>query len=134
MAAERRGIQPPPTDDETQDAFPDEASSQVKPALYPPRHARTESGFQGKASAPPTPVTPLRPLLPGNAVLHLSVTVEELRTLPLDARAAYLLSLVDGRCSVDLILDVCEMDRGEALGALADLLELGAIQVRDPSR
>jgi hypothetical protein len=121
---QRRGIHPP-SDDTPGDPFPDEASSHVN--VRTERRPTTVSGFQEKA------IPPLRPLLPGGAVLRLSVTVEELRTLPLDARAAYVLSLVDGRCSVDLILDICEMDRGDALAALADLLELGAIEVLGPT-
>ena len=68
------------------------------------------------------------------AVPWLAVSVEGLRLLPLDARAAYLLSLIDGACSVETILDICELDRTEALDLLARLLELGAIELRDPDR
>jgi hypothetical protein len=54
-----------------------------------------------------------------------------LRHLPLDARTAYLLSLVDGVCSVDMILDICEpeISRPEATDLLAGLLRIGAIEL-----
>jgi hypothetical protein len=80
------------------------------------------------------PASEVRPLVPLFAVPWLAITVEGLRFLPLDARAAYVLSLIDGQCSVDLILDMCahEVDREEALAVLARLLGLGAIELRDP--
>jgi hypothetical protein len=78
-------------------------------------------------SAPPSAV---RPLMPGYAVVSLAVTVQRLRMMPLDSRLAYLLSLVDGQCTVETIVDASGMDRDEALGLLADLLQLGAIELR----
>jgi hypothetical protein len=76
----------------------------------------------------------VRPVVPLFAVPWLAVTLEGLRFLPLDARAAYLLSLVDGQCNIETILDVCaqKVTREEALGFLAHLLQLGAIDLRDP--
>lgn len=73
-----------------------------------------------------------RPPVPLLTVPWLAVTLEGLRSLPLDSRAAYVLSLVDGQCPVEVILDICDMDRDEVLAILAHLLELGAIQLRDP--
>jgi hypothetical protein len=70
--------------------------------------------------------------VPLDAVPRLAVTAEGLRLLPLDARAAYLLSLVDGRSTVDVVLDVCEMAREEAIGILVQLLRLGAIALNEP--
>jgi hypothetical protein len=80
------------------------------------------------------PTSAVRPHVPLFAVPWLATTVDGLRGLPLDARAAYLLSLVDGHCTVEVILDVCgsELGREEALDALAHLLELGAIELREP--
>jgi hypothetical protein len=56
-----------------------------------------------------------------------------LHFLKLNARAAYLLSLIDGHCTVEAILDICglELERDEALGLLAHLLQLGAIKLRE---
>jgi len=80
------------------------------------------------------PTSEIRPLVPLLAVPWLAITLEGLRFLPLDARAAYLLSLVDGHCTVETILDICvpELEREEALGLLARLIQLGAIELRDP--
>jgi len=52
----------------------------------------------------------------------------QLRWLGLDHRSGFLLSRVDGICSLDELLDVCGMPRLEALKTLADLLERGAIR------
>ena len=80
------------------------------------------------------PISEVRPHLPLFAVPCLAITVEGLRQLPLDARAAYLLSLVDGHWTVETILDICvpEVERDEALGILAYLVQLGAVELRDP--
>ena len=80
------------------------------------------------------PTSGARPPLPLYAVPWLVVALDGLRVLPLDARSAYLLSLVDGRCSVELILDICQAEVGpeDARSALGELLRLGAIELRDP--
>jgi hypothetical protein len=80
------------------------------------------------------PTSAVRPHIPLFAVPWHTMTPDGLRSLPLDARAAYLLSLVDGQCTVEMVLDICgsELDPDEALGLLANLLDLGAIELRDP--
>ncbi len=72
--------------------------------------------------------------MPLFAVPWLAVTQEGLLFLPLDPLAAYILSLVDGHCTVETILDICvpQLGRDEALSILAHLLHLGAIDLRDP--
>ena len=79
------------------------------------------------------PASEVRPVVPLLAVPRLVVTATGLHLLPLDARTAYLLSVVDGQCTVETILDICEVElsRDEALRLLAHLLQLGAIQLRD---
>ena len=76
----------------------------------------------------------VRSHLPLFAVPSLTITVDGLHFLKLNARAAYLLSLVDGHCTVEMILDICgpELERDDALNLLAHLLQLGAIELRDP--
>ncbi len=80
------------------------------------------------------PTSEVRPHVPLFAVPVLVITLEGLRLLPLDARGAYLLSLLDGRSTVETILDICrpELERDDALGILANLIQLGAIELRDP--
>jgi hypothetical protein len=60
------------------------------------------------------------------------MTLDGLRWLPLDPRAGYLVSLMDGHCTVEMILDMCLLERDEALGVLTRLLQLGAIELLDP--
>ncbi len=67
--------------------------------------------------------------VPLQAIPSLAVTAEGLRFLPLDAKAAYLLSLVDGRNSFATILDVCDIVREDAFEVLVSLLQAGAIEV-----
>jgi hypothetical protein len=80
------------------------------------------------------PTSEVRPYLPLFAVPWLAITPEGLLCLPLDARAAYLLSLIDGHATVEMILDICapEQARDDALGILAHLLQLAAVELRDP--
>ena len=93
----------------------------------PDRDSVADDDLEGPPSA-------VRAHVPLFAVPWLAITVEGLHHLPLDARAAYLLSLVDGQCTVELILDICrlELGRDEALSTLSHLLQLGAIELRDP--
>ncbi len=76
-----------------------------------------------------------RPPVPLLAVPWLTLTAEGLRLLPLDARTAFVLSLVDGRCDVEAILDLLgrELGRDEALDILGHLVDLGAIELRERS-
>jgi hypothetical protein len=60
------------------------------------------------------------------------VTLDGLRKLPLDPSAGYLVSLMDGHATVEAILDACELDRERALEMFARLLQLEAIELRDP--
>jgi hypothetical protein len=49
---------------------------------------------------------------------------------PLDARAAHLLEFIDGRTPLGVIFDSAGMSEGDAVAALAQLVELGIILVR----
>jgi len=62
-------------------------------------------------------------------VLVLSVSLNDLRTLPLDPQAAFVVSRVDGVSSIEMLLDVCAMPRLDALAALVRLVEEGVLRV-----
>jgi hypothetical protein len=62
-------------------------------------------------------------------VPQVSMTPEELRWLALDHRAGFLLSLVDGRCTVDEILDMSGMPDLDALRVLMQLLQQNVIKI-----
>jgi hypothetical protein len=102
------------------------------------RSARHGSGADPKGvdeydlpSSPTSHISELRPPVPLAAVPRLAVTAEGLHLLPLDSRAAYLLSLMDGRCTLDTILDICDMPRDEAIGILTHLVQLGVVELHD---
>jgi hypothetical protein len=66
-----------------------------------------------------------RPILPHGQF-------EGLRKLPLGPGPGYLVSLMDGQSTVEVILDACVLERDEALAMIARLLQLEAIELRDP--
>lgn len=56
-------------------------------------------------------------------VPRIAISLRDLSLLPLDHREGFLLSLVDGRLTVESILDICAMPAEEALGTLSSLIE-----------
>jgi hypothetical protein len=60
----------------------------------------------------------------------VSASTEVIATLPLDSRAGFLLSLLDGSLTVEQVLDVSGMPRDEALGLLRDLQARGVLVLR----
>ncbi len=80
------------------------------------------------------PTSEVRPALHLHRVPWLMITLDRLQELPIDPRAAFLISLVDGQCSVETIADIAAMPRGEVAETFGMLEELGAIELRDPPR
>jgi hypothetical protein len=66
---------------------------------------------------------------PLDGVPRLAVTPRQLVALPLDHRAGFVVSFVDGTYTVEMILDACAMPRERALEILGDLENRGIIQV-----
>ncbi len=62
-------------------------------------------------------------------VLSLSVTADELRALPLDHRAGFLISHVDGVSTIEMVLDVSGMPRLDALRLLFGFIAEGIVRV-----
>jgi hypothetical protein len=60
------------------------------------------------------------------------VAGSEWKSLPLDPRRAYLLSLIDGMLSIGDVLDICGLRRGEAIAMLAGLIQTGVVVVGRP--
>ena len=58
------------------------------------------------------------------------VSGSQLRWLSMDHRAGFVLSLIDGVCSVELILDVCGMPRLDALRILDQLVKQEIVGLR----
>ncbi len=74
----------------------------------------------------------VRPVVSLFAVPWLVVSYVDLQRLPLDARAGFVISLVDGRCTVRMMLDISHMPEDETLDILRELVRLGAIELREP--
>jgi hypothetical protein len=62
-------------------------------------------------------------------VPRLVVSMPELKAMPLDDRAGFILSFVDGAYTVEMILDACAMRRDDALAILGQLVARGVIVV-----
>ncbi|HZU84855.1 MAG TPA: hypothetical protein VE987_18115 [Polyangiaceae bacterium] len=60
-------------------------------------------------------------------VPRLVVSTIELQSLPLDHRAGFIMSFVDGTYTVEMILDACAMRRDDALAILRELAARGVI-------
>jgi hypothetical protein len=73
----------------------------------------------------------IRSILRLDAIPWLVVTYDALRELPLDPRAGFVASLVDGRCTVEVLLDISGMPEDETLEILRELVRLGAVEMRD---
>jgi hypothetical protein len=73
----------------------------------------------------------IRPLVPLHAVPWLIMTLDQVRLMPLDSRAGRVLSLIDGRSTTEMILDMSGIQEDEAVAILARMLELGVIEIRD---
>jgi hypothetical protein len=76
----------------------------------------------------------IRRVLPIAAVPWLIATHEEILALPLDGRAGFVLSLIDGRCTVEMILDIAGLPEDEAIDILNSLRQLGVIELHDSQR
>jgi hypothetical protein len=60
----------------------------------------------------------------------VTMDVESLRRLPLDHRAGFVMSLMDGSIDLETILELCGMERDEALALVRDLHDSGVIVFR----
>ncbi len=73
----------------------------------------------------------VRPLMPLHAVPWLIMTLDQVKRMPLDSRAGRVLSLIDGRSTTEMILDMSGIQEDEAITILSRMLELGVIEIRD---
>jgi hypothetical protein len=63
------------------------------------------------------------------SVPRLAVTLTELMAMPLDHRAGFIASFVDGTFTIEMILDACAMPRLEAVTLLGELAARGVIVI-----
>jgi hypothetical protein len=77
------------------------------------------------------PTGEVRAAVSPSMVPKLMVSVDQLLELPLDPRAAFLVSLVDGQCSLGMIAEIAGMPHDDAIGIFAMLIQLRAVELRD---
>jgi hypothetical protein len=63
-------------------------------------------------------------------VPRVMLTPDEIKQLPLDHRAGFLLSLMDGSVDFDSVVELSGLDRGDALEIARELYESGALIFR----
>jgi hypothetical protein len=74
------------------------------------------------------------PVVAPTGVPWVVVSFDELKALPLDPQAAFVLSLIDGRFTVETIVDMCGLGVNGALRVFGKLLDLGVIEIRGERR
>jgi hypothetical protein len=62
--------------------------------------------------------------------LLTATPLDQLKGMPLDHRAAYLLSWMDGSIDLDTLVEISTMSREEVLRIVRDLYESGIVQMR----
>lgn len=99
-------------------------------ALYPAPRAEALGSTAGFLEDEPEEGVPTpRPRLALDAVPRVAMSTAELRSLPLDHRAGFLLAHVDGATDVRTLIDVCAMPNDELLSIVERLLALQVLEV-----
>jgi hypothetical protein len=88
-------------------------------------YARSTSGETQRALPRVAPIALDHKRVPSVALLR-----DEIERLGLDHRQGFLLSLVDGASTVEMILDICGMPEDEAIATFRDLFARSAIVLR----
>jgi hypothetical protein len=78
------------------------------------------------------PSSQVRALVPLYAVPWLVATYDQLQTMPLGVRESFIVSRIDGRSNVSMIVQVAGLPESQTLAIFGRLLKLGAIELRDP--
>jgi len=78
---------------------------------------------------PDDAVAPLPPVILVSATPRLCMEASELVALPLDHRSGFLLSHIDGKRTVEEVIDVSQFSANDTIEALGALIALGAIRI-----
>jgi hypothetical protein len=109
----------PPPSSETFDPGQANKPSEVRIATRPQWRAISDEALTNEMWARTLVGTPV-----------VTMTGESLRRLPLDHRAGFVMSLMDGSMDLEMIVELCGMEREEALGLVRDLHASGVIVFR----
>jgi hypothetical protein len=74
----------------------------------------------------------IRRVVPIDSVPWVLLGNDDLTAFPLDSRAGFVLSLIDGRSDVSTILDLASMDEEEVIDILSRLVRLGVVRLHAP--
>ncbi len=66
------------------------------------------------------------------AIPVITLTIEAILALPLDHRAGFMLTRIDGNANVGSIIDIAGMSEEEAVAILENLVALGALSLVKP--
>lgn len=91
------------------------------------QHARQQTGTRRKVVVDDAPVSNER--IAAFAKPRVVADAKTIAAAPIDHRAAFLLSFIDGKTIVRDLLDVSAMDRAEIDAVLSRLRELGIIAI-----
>lgn len=78
------------------------------------------------------PSSQVRALVPLYAVPWLVATYDQLQSMQLGVRESFIVSRIDGRSTVAMIVECAGFLESQTLALLGRLLKLGAIELRDP--
>jgi hypothetical protein len=79
---------------------------------------------------PVDPEAPYSEKLSLTSVPFIAIPREQLLALPLDARHGFVLSLIDGDCTLEDVIDISGFDRADTIEILTDLLRRGVILLK----
>jgi hypothetical protein len=105
---------PVPADDEVPVSSEPQPRSEMRLATRPTMGAMGDEAWARLLSGAPAVV----------------LSAEEIKRLPLDHRAGFVLSLMDGTIDLETLLDLSMMPREESLRLVRDLFESGVIEFR----
>ena len=106
--------QPAPADDEVRVDSEPQPRSEMRLATRPTMGAMGDEAWARSVSGAPAVVLP----------------AEQIKRLPLDHRAGFVLSLMDGSLDLETLVDLSMMVRQEVLRLVRDLYESGVIEFR----
>lgn len=101
--------------------------SSVSPATPPPEPTSEVRLVTRPRIDAVTPETWARAM---TGTLHVRLAGDALKRLPLDHRAGFLLSLMDGTLDIDTLVEVSAMPRDEVLRIVRDLHDSGVVDIR----
>ncbi len=100
----------------------------VEPAEGPPPEPTSEVRLMTRPRM--DAVTPEEWARAMKGALRVRLEGDALKRLPLDHRAGFLLSLMDGSLDIDTLVEVSGMPREEVLRVVRDLHDSGVVDVR----